>query len=724
MDVDVSDEGTNIFFVREVQNPMFSGIGVIEMPPETPAMEVQSMPAFDAAADQALFPRRAEDGTWYLRVAASGSAAQYDGILGASAPFSSVTGFTLDGNYVLDSSSVTQIEFDLSVSNAGLDGFDSEVPPKTQLSLSRNGDDNVKDATFVKVGSQAKSPTAFPLTLSDNNPALEPQANSGSMASPTEAGRPDWAGVWGIWGGHRYSTKQYPWLKGSVVSASWSKIEPVNNRFNFSILDKQITTAINNGQYVIYMVYIDTPPAWVYNSGVPKVHTNRNKTYPYYVDPNFKQLVKRMWTRVAQHVSTYPMSVRKKIIGVQVPLGKSGDSGPYSGIPTTTKYQISPNEWDEHQKEMIRAWRDIYAETSLDVLPLFNLKDDPVDWIVNQNFPHMLKGRNIAQMYQMNAEMQSDHLRPKLFSKSGGKYIRGRGELDGAVKLQAGWFTEAPVWNVYWQGLWVLHSGLDIFNQRMRILDTPAQHWEAFTFVSEHAGYKDPATSRYAWVALRDGLDITDTKRFPEAQYGTYKKPKNSPERYTKIIAAMKPFGARQGDPSHQAAGPMKMAANMAALNDVGYNIWPDNYGVFLTQIDANATSQGYWRVGPKNQPYGRFARGFNNSKNKNRLRFNVDDRMFGRKPLAGKERVQVRVVYFDEGTGTWALNYDSTGENNKQAYRVTKTNSGKWKEKIVTLKDANFGNRGPQNSDLSLVNTDALDDIFHMVEVIFVDRR
>lgn len=40
------------------------------------------------------------------------------------------------------------------------------------------------------------------------------------------------------------------------------------------------------------------------------------------------------------------------------------------------------------------------------------------------------------------------------------------------------------------------------------------------------------------------------------------------------------------------------------------YNIWPGNYGMYLEQIEANETSIGYWRVGSKEQPYGRFARG------------------------------------------------------------------------------------------------------------------
>jgi hypothetical protein len=56
--------------------------------------------------------------------------------------------------------------------------------------------------------------------------------------------------------------------------------------------------------------------------------------------------------------------------------------------------------------------------------------------------------------------------------------------------------------------------------------------------------------------------------------------------------------------------------------------------------------------------------------------------------------------------------------EPQKTAYSVTKTNTGLWQEKIVTLDDAYFGNRGARGADMMLVNTDAEDDIFHIIEL------
>lgn len=85
---------------------------------------------------------------------------------------------------------------------------------------------------------------------------------------------------------------------------------------------------------------------------------------------------------------------------------------------------------------------------------------------------------------------------------------------------------------------------------------------------------------------------------------------------------------------------------------------------------------------------------------------------------------VEIRLVYFDQGTGSFALHYDAVSDGDQRAFEVVKTDSGSFKEHVVTVTDAHFGNRGPRSCDISLLNTDAEDDIFHMVEVTFLDRR
>jgi hypothetical protein len=138
---------------------------------------------------------------------------------------------------------------------------------------------------------------------------------------------------------------------------------------------------------------------------------------------------------------------------------------------------------------------------------------------------------------------------------------------------------------------------------------------------------------------------------------------------------------------------------------------------LYLHQLEAEATSVGLWRVGPKDQPYGRFARRFDHAAGKDAMAFDLADGFFG-EPHNGRYPVEVRVVYFDEGKGRWALQYDAMSNPQKTAVEVTKKGTNRWQEVRVTIADGAFNNRGPQRSDLRLVNLDAEDDTFHLVEI------
>ena len=154
-------------------------------------------------------------------------------------------------------------------------------------------------------------------------------------------------------------------------------------------------------------------------------------------------------------------------------------------------------------------------------------------------------------------------------------------------------------------------------------------------------------------------------------------------------------------------------------MNDVGWRIYTGNFHVYLDQHDPAGTSRGHWRVGSKDQRFGRFARGFDGAAGKNAMAFKIDDGFFFDKPLNGEYPVEIRVVYFDRGSGKWALKYDAVGDPQKTAYVLEKANSGQWKEKAITIEDGHFGHRCPNATDLMLVNTDDEDDLFHMIELV-----
>jgi hypothetical protein len=431
-----------------------------------------------------------------------------------------------------------------------------------------------------------------------------------------------------------------------------------------------------------------------------------------------------MINALADHLKTYPENVRQKISFIQCPAGTSGDPQPWNGTPTDIKYNIDVDSkaWEEYNIEIFSAYIEAFQDFTLDLTILIKSNEATSKAILNK-YPTRniaLKTFGVAQGYQTNSDFDTEWHR-NLINKFGnnGRAIRSRGEVDHIDWLDVNWYTEAPVWNIYTHCLWTLTYGLDVLNFReQHVTGTEAtNNATAFQFFSNYSGYKAAEDSHGAWCALRDGLDYDDKVRFPENIYGIVSTGKNI-DRYQKIANAFSARGAQMGETEYCWYEAVEWTKYATAMNDVARSPWKDNYGMFMTQYKPNETSAGYWRVGSKSEPYGRFARGFEYASGKNNMYFNINDAFFYNKPLAGEYPVTVRIVYFDQGIGKWELRYDAADNIQKTALAITKTNSGSWKAVTVELTDAYFGNRCTGGSDLMLVNTDAEDDIFHMIEV------
>jgi hypothetical protein len=64
-----------------------------------------------------------------------------------------------------------------------------------------------------------------------------------------------------------------------------------------------------------------------------------------------------------------------------------------------------------------------------------------------------------------------------------------------------------------------------------------------------------------------------------------------------------------------------------------------------------------------------------------------------------------VTIDYYDHGTGSWSLQYDSTSGAYKQSPSVAKTGTDTWKTATFTVDDAAFGNRENAGTDFRLAN-------------------
>ena len=312
-----------------------------------------------------------------------------------------------------------------------------------------------------------------------------------------------------------------------------------------------------------------------------------------------------------------------------------------------------------------------------------------------------------------------------LYNTDHPKYIDPKGVPCFAIcEMDQTWTRPLYQRNVplgfYWGAINALNYGLSIWDVTKNAMQACKEQGfdYSFYFFNKYAGQIYPATATDAFCALHKGLDAADTVAYPVEKYG--KGGHKSVERMEKIVAAYARYGAAIEDKEALKLGQVGQRGNQAGYNDVGWQIWPENYGRFLYQIDADATSIPLWRVGgpitPTSSIYSRFARGFEHASGKDAMYFKLHDGFSqGNEPKV----MSITVVWYDGQAGsTWKLDYDAGTPTMKTALIVTGKGDKQWHHEAVTLRDAVFRHGGTKGSDLALVNTDAKDDIFSLIEV------
>lgn len=58
-----------------------------------------------------------------------------------------------------------------------------------------------------------------------------------------------------------------------------------------------------------------------------------------------------------------------------------------------------------------------------------------------------------------------------------------------------------------------------------------------------------------------------------------------------------------------------------------------------------------------------------------------------------------MKIIYLDKGSGKFSVCYDSLTDHDKIAVTITKTNSGRWVSKSITIADGAFANKGPETA-------------------------
>jgi hypothetical protein len=538
-----------------------------------------------------------------------------------------------------------------------------------------------------------------------------------------------WGGTPNQWNGKITADETYAGLRGIPIVVGWDKLEPEDGVYNWDLFDDIIKKAAANGKYVFTLLWINpTEPEWLYDKGVPKVEIDTFKDDPnfgiqaYPLDKKYKFYSERIITKLAEHLRSLPPELFKRVVFHQVVEGSTGDGFCYKGEPKDPRYEVTREEWANYQKYIRRFTVDAFSNP-MDGKPPMALLIHTEDVAEGLNYypGTVLKQGVPSHGYGSNTErskfngykpwMTPDNLagRP-VFSRGEGETMIPR---KGQTTEHSKWFQQNPQQNLYWTALGALQNGLDIWNLPEFVIED--QQWrESLDIFNRYAGQKYPGKSPVAFCALRDELNADDTTRFPEDKYGAANK-KNT-DRVLKICAEFADHGAVVQDLDKALAGGLK-SRNRTGYNDVAWDRIDEDYGRFLYPIDKLETSVGWWNVGPKDQPYGKFARGFEYKSGKNALYFGFHKDFFKQdgQPVGP---LTLRLVWLDNTTGSWGLSYDAGKENFKSAKTFVGQGTGRWREETFTITDATMNHNGPRGADIALVNLDDKDKIFHLIEV------
>ena len=536
---------------------------------------------------------------------------------------------------------------------------------------------------------------------------------------------------WAGWKTQEVTPQTHPLIKGAPLILKWNQVEPKAGEFQFDKeLKAKLELAEKYNYYTFLMIWVaPNAPKWLYENGVPELEMTktvnplgqpRNETFQYYLDEKYKMYYHRMLTELGKYVQSLPVNLRKRLLYIQSAEGSTGDGDPYKGNPLDLKYDITKEQWGDFR---IKAWdvmkkslTNAKGELVTPILVNYDANGDKENnWLLN-NLPVIgLKNGMFSHGYHISETKSRLNSWKSVHEKAAQKGIEmfSRGEQDGEWKVY-GWSTKNTPQAFYWSGIFATHCGLSMWNVPA---DAAAglKHQDGINFFNKYAGKMNPSTSNVAFCALRKGLDAEDILNYPENVYG--KCDRKNKERYLKIAEAFSKYGAYQGDPEKAVGGGM-VNRKRNDYNDVGWGITDSNYSRFIEQINPETTSDGWWHIGPQESVYGRFARSIKLNNGKGGLYFDVNDD-FARTA----KTIQLRIVWLDQGTAQWSVLYNSKKNANEKVFTVNNTNTGKWMEKTVQLKDLQFSNKGKLNSDISFYSESKETTIFHLIELLKTNK-
>jgi uncharacterized protein YjdB len=558
---------------------------------------------------------------------------------------------------------------------------------------------------------------------------IQPKAFSQETVFPEDS--------WGVYSWTKFTQvdkNNAPLIKGGPLITRWVDIEPQDGVYKFKTeIDDKLQKALDNDWYTFINIWVAGPsasgwtPEWLYGKGIPKVQCERG-AFPYYfhnyvpgqppVEDSYQYYYFRLLNAIAEHILSLPENLRERVVFIQCAEGSTGDGYCYKGDVKSgyEQYEISREDWNVFRLD---AWKEFKAAYSIDSklqIPLLTNDDannvELRQWMLEELDAIGVKQGMFSHGYQISdaQERVAAHFDFKQQAEAAGKVFFARGEMDGELH-EFGWITQNKAQGLYWSAIYATHCGLNHWNMPQNDCKLSI-HNNAFNFFNKYASEYNSESADKAFCAFYRGLDASDTEEFPVGTYGTASK--SNQQRYIDICNTYSAYGANMADPNAATGGGMKNRS-ATGYNDAGWKILKTNFQRHITQIDAEETSAAWWQV--DTSIYGRFARGFEPSSNKNAMYFDIDDNFFPDNQTDAKSDIKLKVIYRDADAGSWSLKYHATDGTMKTAFSVTNSGSG-WKSKEILIEDALLNNGGDRGADLILQNDGGTNCRFHMVEL------
>lgn len=529
------------------------------------------------------------------------------------------------------------------------------------------------------------------------------------------------------------TNQKYKYFRGAQVEIKWSDLQAKDSlQYNWALFDDMITIAATNNILIFLDILVGPDcPAWLYANGVPSVATTDGQhswpQYPYYLSSNYQRHFYKMIADYGKHLRTLSSNSQKCISFMQVMNGCTGDECAYKGTPLNNQYTITDAQWLNFRLNSFSKFKAAFhdGDTTTAIPMLFNNIDPsayPTEWkwctdSIGSGFG--VKSSASIRGHHLTGDLSFKTSYSPLLYNQKGLSIFSRSEMDQGCTQAL--FTINPPLAYYWANLNGLDTGTgihDISKNASTDVTTYPDVMQSMLFYNKYAGQITGSTTVGAYSVFHEGLNAMNTSKFSEATYGKCQMLDTA--RYVKICTAYAARGAQIDDLYAMLQGNVYQRASQTGYNDVGWDIEEGNYERWMSQINADATSIGLFRVrGPltaASSKYDRFARSFENKSGKNTMFFQFWNEVFS---TTKPKTLTFTVTWLDKTKGsTWCLQYKNA-LGLQSVLKTTGIGDNTWKTVTTTINDMDVSHTANANgADFMLVNTDAIDDIFNGIEV------